>query len=485
MNNQKQLIPRGTIISGQSSTTPTETSYSEFYESEFLRSAVETAVLLIPRDKLPPKNPQHLPLGPTKNQVVPAADFPSSDNWSTDSATFKAEANEQETPTSSAPDKIQRGIAIDVDFKPHDNNDFGPVLSPPPPPLLRPRRDSYTHQGYPVERPHYVYFPSSNGLDTPTEGGQNYDNNNNHNNHNNHNNPYDPYSFYGNQADRAPYTPSINDPRQNPLLPARDYAPYYARYYAPYYAPYQDPHPPSNFASESFTRKITTFVGGEISGRKFYNHNSDFPLDSTRPDFHPATANNPAPRLLPNPLKHRFLVEPDKQPEPVATIIGLTTEIFGPTDNKPLQTLVQQKITEEKIALGRELEELNKPGEPTTLPVQVSTNPNIPTLITPTNPHLTQNSKNMNFLNAQNFSLFFTALAMTLSHNMSAFILKVVDKFHHSAKEEVKNTAKVDAWVPITTTSPSVTPHATRATHTASNQDVSQTTPSSTAIIRP
>ena len=294
-------------------------------------------------------------------------------------------------------------------------------------------------------------------------------------------NPYHPSYFHGN--------PHIHDHK---------YRASYDSSRAPYYAPpYQNPLPPSTFVSYKSETRITTFVEGEILGREFYKHNvtafSDFPLDSTRTDFHPAKANHPAPRLLPNPLKHRFLVESD-QPEPVATIIGLTTEIFGPTDKEPLQPLVQQQITNPEeykkflameAELKKELEESKKLEESRTLTDRVSTNPSIPTLIIPNNveenPTAPQNSKNMN-LGAQNFLSFFTALAMTLSPKMSPFILQIVDKFHHSAKEgEVKNTAKVDA--PITTSSPSVTPHATGATHTASHQDASKTTPPSTAAI--
>ena len=295
-------------------------------------------------------------------------------------------------------------------------------------------------------------------------------------------NPYHPPYFHEN--------PHIHDHNRDSYDSSR----------APYYAPpYQNPLPPSTFVSYKSKTRITTFVGGEILGREFYKHKvtafSDFPLDSTRTDFHPAKANHPAPRLLPNPLKHRFLVESD-QPEPVATIIGLTTEIFGPTDKEPLQPLVQQQITNPEeykeflameAALKKELEESKKLVESRTLTDRVSTNPSIPTLIIPNNVEenstAPQNSKNMN-LGAKNFSLFFTALAMNLSPTMYKFILQIVGKFNHSAKEgEVKNTAKVDASVLITTSSPSVTPHATGATHTASHQDASNTTPRSTAAI--
>ena len=306
--------------------------------------------------------------------------------------------------------------------------------------------------------------------------------------------PNHPSSFYEN--------PNIHDHEHR-----ASYASSRAPYYAPSYQnppPYQNPLPPSNFVSYKSKTRITTFVEGELSGREFYNHNviafSDFPLDSTRTDFNPGKANHPAPRLLPNPLKHRFLVEPDKQPEPVATIIDLKTETFGPTDKEPLQPLVQQQITKEeyeklkatKITLERELAESRKIMESTTLTNQNSTEPRTPELIIPNNGEenstTPQNSKKMN-LDTQNFSSIFTALAMACLPRTSALILKAVDTFHQNSpkKNTKEETAEVVAEVvterkppvlieDLQATPPSNTPHPTGATHTASKQNALKVT---------
>ena len=69
--------------------------------SEFRRSAVQTAVVIKPYYESSPPNLQQIP---RENNFVPAAFFPSRDNWSTDIKTFYAE--EQMRKTLSAKDSV-------------------------------------------------------------------------------------------------------------------------------------------------------------------------------------------------------------------------------------------------------------------------------------------------------------------------------------------------------------------------------------------